>query len=135
MTDAIYPQPVRKGFNQRFWKAMENQQLLLQKCTDCGYIPYPPRIKCPSCFGELKWFEASGGGTIYSFGIVHRPNQPEVFEHRIPITVAIVELDEGPFFVSNIVGCDSGEVSIGDRVHVIFETVAENVTLPKFKLS
>jgi uncharacterized OB-fold protein len=135
MTDAMYPEPVRKDFNQRFWQAIEDEQLLLQRCTDCNHTPYPPRTKCPSCFGELEWFEASGAGTVYSYGIVHRPNQPEVFEYMVPITVAIIELDEGPLFVSNIVGCAPDEVSIGDRVRAVFETVAEDVTLPKFELA
>lgn len=135
MTDAKYPGPVQKDFNQRFWDGIEDGQFLLQRCTKCDYIPYPHRTKCPSCLGDLEWFEASGSGTIYSYGIVHRPNQPDVFEEMVPITIAIVELDEGVRFVSNIVGCDPEEVAIGDQVEVVFETVTDGVTLPKFEFS
>lgn len=135
MSDAVYPAPVRKDFNRNFWDAIEDGQLLLQRCAECDHIPYPPRSKCPSCFEDLEWFEASGSGTVYSYGIVHRPNQPEVFDSLVPLTIAIVELDEGPLFVSAIVGCESEDVAIGDRVQAVFETVADEVKLPKFELN
>lgn len=134
MSETPYPGPVEQVFDEQFWEGVRNHELLLQECRDCGHRPYPPRSKCPACFGDLDWFEATGHGTVYSFGIVHRPNQPAVFAEHTPILIAIIELEEGPRLVSNIVGCDPAEVAIGDRVAVVFEDVDDDVTLPKFEL-
>lgn len=134
MADPAYPMPVDKAFNERFWSGVADHKLLLQECRDCGHRPYPPRSQCPVCFGDLDWFEAEGTGTVYSFGVVHRPNQPAVFADQTPILIAIIELAEGPRMVSNIIGCDPDEVAIGDEVTVVFEEVDEGVVLPKFEL-
>lgn len=133
MSEPAYPAPVRKQFNQRFWDGIENGQLLIQECVACGETTHPPRTKCPSCFGDLVWIEASGTGSIYSFGVVHRPNQPAVFDEYTPILMAVVELEEGPRMVSNLVDCTADSIAIGDSVSVVFEDVADGVTLPKFE--
>jgi uncharacterized OB-fold protein len=134
MSEAAYPAPVRKAFNRHFWEAIDNNQLKLQECTACGARPYTPRLQCPKCFGDLIWTEADGTGVVHSYGIVHRPNQPAVFDDRVPIVVAIVELDEGPLLVSDLINCDPEAVAIGDEVRVVFDAVTEDVTLPKFEL-
>jgi uncharacterized OB-fold protein len=51
----------------------------------------------------------------------------------VPYAVVVVELDEGPRVLSNVVGCPSGEVAIDMPVEVTFEDVAPDVTLPKFR--
>jgi uncharacterized OB-fold protein len=135
MSENEYPAPIHKAFNRYFWEAIDESRLEIQECVDCGEKPYPPRLRCPRCFGELTWIEAEGKGVVHSFGVVHRPNQPGVFEDRIPIVVATIELKEGPVITSNLVDCDPEEIAIGDEVHVIFDEPAEGVTLPKFQLS
>ena len=37
--------------------------------------------------------------------------------------------------MTNIVGCDPEEVSIGEAVEVTFDDVTDEVTLPKFRLA
>jgi uncharacterized OB-fold protein len=133
MTDIDYPAPIRKQFNQTFWDGIENGDLLIQECASCGATRYPPTSHCPSCAGDLEWVEADGDGTVYSAGVVHRPNQPEVFADSTPISIAIVELPEGPRIVSNVVNCDPADVEIGDKMTVVFEDMTDEVTLPKFE--
>jgi uncharacterized OB-fold protein len=48
-----------------------------------------------------------------------------------PYVVALVELDEGPRLISNIVGCAPEEVAIDMQVQVRFEE-AGDYTLPRF---
>jgi len=48
-----------------------------------------------------------------------------------PYVVALVELDEGPRLISNIVGCAPEEVTIDMQVEVRFER-AGDFTLPRF---
>jgi len=51
-----------------------------------------------------------------------------------PYVVALVELDEGPRLISNVVGCAPEEVVIDMPVRVRFETAGE-FTLPRFEPS
>jgi len=48
-----------------------------------------------------------------------------------PYVVALVELDEGPRLISNIIGCAPEEVAIDMRIQVHFEE-AGDFTLPRF---
>jgi hypothetical protein len=55
------------------------------------------------------------------------------FADELPYNVAIVELEEGPRLITNIVGCSSEDLRVGMEVEVVFEDVTEEITLPKFK--
>ncbi|HEX3246512.1 MAG TPA: OB-fold domain-containing protein, partial [Chloroflexota bacterium] len=55
------------------------------------------------------------------------------FTDELPYAVAVVELEEGPRLVSNIVGCSPNDVNIGMPVSVVFEDVTEDTTLFKFQ--
>jgi uncharacterized OB-fold protein len=51
-----------------------------------------------------------------------------------PYVVALVELDEGPRLISNVVGCTPEEVEIDMAVEVVFEE-AGDCRLPRFAKS
>ena len=55
------------------------------------------------------------------------------FAKDIPYVLAWVDLEEGPRYYTNIVGCSIDEVEIGMPVEVTFEAVTQEITLPKFK--
>ncbi len=48
-----------------------------------------------------------------------------------PYVVALVELEEGPRMISNIVGCAPEEVEIGMPIELHFETAGQ-YRLPRF---
>jgi len=52
-----------------------------------------------------------------------------------PYSIAVVELDEGPRMMTNIVGCEQnpGALQIDMAVEVIFESQSDTITLPLFK--
>jgi uncharacterized OB-fold protein len=55
------------------------------------------------------------------------------FRPDVPYAVAIVELEEGFFLTTNIVGCPVEKVEIGMPVEIEYVDVTEQITLPKFK--
>lgn len=116
-----------------YWEAARQQQLLIQKCLDCGLYQFYPRGVCKSCLSSsLSWFQAAGRGTIYSFTVNYRAPHPG-FVDDLPFVTAIVELQEGVRMMTNIVQCNPEQVTIGMPVRVVFEQVTEAVTLPKFR--
>ena len=75
---------------------------------------------------------ASGRGTIYSFSTVYRPPSPE-FKDDVPYTVVLVELAEGPRMISTLVDAPPETVGLGQAVEVVFDTIAPEVALPRFR--
>ena len=50
----------------------------------------------------------------------------------VPYVVALIQLDEGPRLVSNVVGVDPDLVAIGQRVQVEFDRMGPDAVLPRF---
>jgi uncharacterized OB-fold protein len=111
-----------------FWAAAERRALIVQKCHGCAAHQFYPRPFCLACGSDrLAWVEASGRGTIYAMTTVHMQASPE-FEP--PYVVAIVELDEGPKMMTNIV---NGSGRIGDHVRVVWKERPGKPPVPNFE--
>ena len=52
------------------------------------------------------------------------------FRDLLPYVVAMIELDEGPMMMGNVVGCDVDEVEVGLAVEVFFEPAGDDLALP-----
>ena len=129
----MIPTPVPNTDNDGFWEGCRHHELRLQRCRGCGTIRHHPRPMCPNCTSlEYEWMRASGRGTVYTFTIVHGPTLP-VFQAGAPYNVAVIQLDEGPYLVSNVIDCPVDQLCIGLRVVVSFEDVSEVLTLPRFR--
>ncbi|MES2537120.1 MAG: Zn-ribbon domain-containing OB-fold protein [Pseudomonadota bacterium] len=126
------PLPIIDPDTAPYWRAACEHRLLIKHCRDCSRYHFYPRELCPHCHSDaVDWFQAKGTGTVYSYTIARRPAGP-AFKPDAPYVVAIIELDEGPRMMTNIVGCPPDSVRIGQRVAVQYEDVNEEVSLPKF---
>ncbi len=74
----------------------------------------------------------SGWGKVYTWTTLFQRYHP-AFAGELPYNVAMVELEEGPRLITNIVGCNNEDLRIGMEVEVVFEDVTEEITLPRFK--
>lgn len=94
-----------------FWQACLERRLVVQKCTSCGAHQFYPRPFCLTCESEsLDWVDVKGTGTVYSLTTVR---MAVVDALPPPYLLALVDLEEGPRLLTNIVG---GDVKIGDEV-------------------
>ena len=127
------PLPVVTEESRPFWEGCQKGKLLLQYCGSCQQYQFYPRLYCMQCGSdELQWVQASGHGVIYSYTIIHQNKSPE-FVHDTPYNVAIVQLEEGPRMLSNIVNIEPGELQVDLTVTVVFDQATDSVTLPRFK--
>ena len=55
------------------------------------------------------------------------------FEDDLPYNVTIVELEEGPRLLTNLVEIDNADIRPGLSVEVVWDDVTEEITLPKFR--
>ncbi len=116
-----------------WWEALQRHELYVQRCRDCGAARLPPRALCPACLSPaVEWVRASGRGTVYSFTVTHQ-NQAPGFREELPYVLAMVQLDEGPRLMTNVVQCAPDTVRIGMPVEVVFDDVTPDVTLAKFR--
>ena len=117
---------------EEFWNATKDHQLRYQVCGDCDGLVFFPRRHCTHCLGmNLSWKTSKGEGTIYTYSVV-RQNYHPGFKERIPYIIAWIDLDEGFRMLSNVVGVDVANVSIGQRVSVEWEDY-DTVSLPAFR--
>ena len=130
------PLPQITPLNEPFWNGAKNGKLIMQRCQDCQAWVWCPRPVCGECGGaNLQWRELSGRGTVFAFTVIREVVGRALrgFAPDIPYVTAWIDLDEGPRFCSNIIGCPIEDVRIGMPVEVVFEPAAEGITLPKFK--
>ncbi|MFG2637112.1 bifunctional MaoC family dehydratase N-terminal/OB-fold nucleic acid binding domain-containing protein [Streptomyces sp. NPDC048362] len=141
------PRPVVNRDNAGFWQGVAEHRLLVQRCTACGTPRHPWLPGCNAC-GGLEWdtVEASGGGTVYSYVVVHHPSSPAFAEPADapdatgvggPYAVGLIELAEGVRMVSNVVGVPYDEVRVGLPVRVEFRTYDDEEgtqVLPVFRV-
>ena len=135
MAGYLKPVPIPDEVSKTFWQGCRRQELLLQKCCNCGQSQFYPRPICINCMsGNLEWVSSSGRGTVYSFTVVHQNVMPG-FAQEVPYVFAIIELAEGVRLSTNIEGCAPADVHIGMPVVVVFEPISPEVSLPKFRPS
>jgi uncharacterized OB-fold protein len=127
------PLPIPNPITEPFWKAAKNHELLIQHCTNCNEYIFPPREICPRCMSfNLEWVRASGKGSIFSYTVVRVPPNPG-FNAEVPYIVAIIELDEGPHLMSNLINGKIEDISLNMPVTVVFDDVTPEFSLVKFR--
>lgn len=131
MSDLAAPTPTPETLP--YWTAAADGELHLPRCNACGEFHFYPRGSCPHCHStDLEWQQVSGEGTLYSYVINHRP--PKAFRDRGPIVIAVVQLDEGPRMLTNIIGVDPEpeRLQLDMRLTVDFEPRGD-YALPVFR--
>ena len=115
--------PVPEAISTRYIEGMQEHRVVVQHCEACDTWLPPGEWRCGVCgVAEPTWREASGRGAVHTFSVVHRAFHP-VFEALVPYVVAVVELEEGPRLMTNLVGCEPEAVRIGLGVEACFETI------------
>jgi uncharacterized OB-fold protein len=117
-----------------FWEGARRHELRLQRCRPNGHVYFFPRPFCPTCSStDVEWFPATGKGTLHSYVINHRPAHG--FSDMTPYVIAVVQLDEGPRMMTNIVGVEPLPANLPPDlpVEVVWEPLDEIITLPLFR--
>jgi uncharacterized OB-fold protein len=117
-----------------FWQAAKEKRLVACRCGACGTFRMPPTPFCPQCrSSDRQWPELPGTATVYSFAVCERSPYPDVEDFTyVPV---VVELDGAPGarLVSNLIGVEPRQVSIGMRVQVEWNPIQDDWLLPVFR--
>jgi uncharacterized OB-fold protein len=135
--DLERPAPVPNDLTKPFWDACNEQRLVLQNCTACERLHYPPTQRCDKCGSadKLEWKEVQGKGHIDVYFVI-RDSRIRGFRPAQPINFAVITLDEDPGvnFLSNLPGTAPGEVPVGAPVELIFEQTSTGQMVPEWRV-
>lgn len=129
-----------------YFTAAAEGTLLVQECTQCAIVRYPPSARCLACASpQWKWRPSAGRGRVSACLIIEHGVRPE-FE--APYAIGLVELDDidvahhperAVRILSSIRTQDGGTltepVPDGTPVEVEFEPLVEGFALPMFRLA
>ena len=118
-----------------FWAWCDAGDLRLQRCTKCGARPWPVVESCERCgCADLRWEPLCGRGKIAAWCSFERDYYGGVLP--IPWDTILVELEEGPLFLSNPRGFSWKDAKIGAPVKVAFQACEDSAgkfSLPVFE--
>ena len=110
-----------KDYNE----SLKKNKLLGLKCQTCGAITVPPKMVCRQCTSlDMEIVELKGTGKVRTFTTVNVAAEGR--EPECPYTIVLVELDEGPWIMGNLIDIDPSKATmelIGRRVkmgHKVF---------------
>lgn len=127
------PFPANPELTKPYWDGAKRHELMMQRCKQASHTFFYPREVCPVCLSsDLEWTKMSGKGRLYSFTVIHQPANRGFLED-VPYTFAMIQLDEGPKMVSNLVGIKPEDAEIDMRVEAVFDDVTAETTLVKFQ--
>ena len=125
------PLPAPTAVSTPHWEGCRRGELMVQRCRACDGYVFIPQPVCTHCLSDdLEWVRSSGRGVVYSYTIVHRPQQPAF---TTPYVCAIVEVEEGWHMLTNLVDVEPGDVRVGLPVEVVFHAFDDRITLPYFR--
>lgn len=123
----------RDGATAAFLDGTSRGQLLLRRCRACGQTGGPQELQCAECCStDTEAVPASGGAKVVSWSVVHGRTADGGTEAQA--VVVIGELDEGPWWWTQLVGADPADVRTGGRLTVCFEPAGGGEALPVFRL-
>ena len=128
--------PIPDEADKPFWDAANEKRLIVQNCTSCSTLQYPPRPACRDCGSDkLEWKDTSGRGHILAYMVIEDGRLAKMMPDQ-PFNLVLVTLDEDPRinFYSNLPGHPAYKVPVGSPVEVIFEEVAPGTFVPEWKV-
>lgn len=129
------PKPAPTDLSAPFWRSGLDGVLRLQRCEQCGHIRYPLSTICPECLeANHTWTALSGRGSVQTFVTFERAYDPS-WADAVPYVVALIELEEGPVMLSNVIGTPADQVRVGQHVEIVYERISAEAALPQFRIA
>jgi uncharacterized OB-fold protein len=129
--------PAPNADDAPFWQRCAARTLCFQSCNACGTVTHPPINVCPHCQSfDRGWVEAPAAARVFSFTWIHTASH-DAIKRPLPYNVAVIEFPElpGVRLISNVIDAAQGQLRIGDRVELVWETIGEHLALPRFRLA
>ena len=110
----------------RYWREIPKRTRLEGvKCSGCGNVMFPPRMKCSKCGSEsIEKYKLPEKGKLMTYTIVRSP--PKGFEKMTPYVLGMIKLEDGTTITAPLSDVLPDQVSIGMPVEAVFRKVFED---------
>jgi NAD(P)-dependent dehydrogenase (short-subunit alcohol dehydrogenase family)/uncharacterized OB-fold protein len=88
-------------------------RFVLQSCATCATVTYPPRDRCPTCWGPLNWTDQPTGAVVLAETTI-RATTDKFFRDHLPWRIGTVRLAAGPTAIVHL----HGDVAVGEAVEM-----------------
>jgi uncharacterized protein len=125
---------VRDPATAEFFDAAAAGRFVL-RCCPAGHFSEPQAPQCTTCgTTSLRWQAARGGAALVSWAVVW--GRPAGDSAPPPTVLVIAELDEGPWWWSQLVDADPATLALGQRLRIEFRRASpEDEAVPIFALA
>lgn len=138
MTYSLPLPDISDPVTREFWQAARESRLLLERCSACGVVRWPPSPLCPECWSDsYDRVDVRPTGTLWSYAVYHRAMSP-AFKDAVPYVVVAVQLDDGPLMFGTATSEQGtfghiAQLQIGDRMEAVFDHVTAETTLIRWR--
>jgi uncharacterized OB-fold protein len=115
-----------------FWEACRRGEFLVHRCGVCNRSYWPASRCVVHSSQAMSWMRATGRGQVHTYTVIHHAYTPEM-KAKIPYNVSVVQLEEGPFFHTNVIGCPNEALHVGMEVEAVFVDQPNGLILPMFR--
>ena len=123
--------PVITEFEKPFWDSLQNQQLMVQKCPQCGHVQFPPSPVCSHCLSDaVQWIKCSGKATLWSWVAFHKAYL-EPYDD-VPYSVVLAKLEEGPIVTGRISSDDLAKTPFDAPLRATYTKTSDGTVLIGF---
>ena len=123
--------PVITEFEKPFWDSLRNKQLMVQKCSACGNVQFPPSPVCTHCLSDsVRWVACSGKATLWSWVAFHK-SYLEPYKD-VPYHVVLAKLEEGPIVTGRISPEAAAGTPFDGALRAAYVTTADGTVLVEF---
>jgi uncharacterized OB-fold protein len=113
-----------------FFDGAARGEFLIRRCRTCASASEPQATTCASCSGiDLVWEAASGSARLVSWAVTYNVGD------KRPTVLAIAELDEGPWWWSQIADADPEVLDVNMALHIDFDRSAGSEVVPIFRVT
>lgn len=123
--------PVITEFEKPFWDSLQNSQLMVQKCPECGNAQFPASPVCTNCLSDtVQWVTCSGKATLWSRVTFHKPYLEPYSD--VPYNVALAKLEEGPIVTGRISPETMAATPFDGALRITYVKTADGTVLIEF---
>jgi uncharacterized OB-fold protein len=110
----------RDGRSAPFFDGTAAGAFLLRSYAACGAVSEPQALLRQACgSADLGWLPTGGGAAVVNWTVIHSKPSEDGTSDRMVLVIA--ELDEGPWWWSQVVDVDPQAMSEGMRLRLDFE--------------
>ena len=125
----------RDAATAEFFDGTARKEFLIRRCRQCSAASEPQTMQCEHCASiDLAWEPASGRAQVVSWSVVY--GKPSLAGELSTTVIAVAELDEGPWWWSQVIDADPETIMVGQRLRIVFDRAdhEDSETVPVFRL-